>query len=63
MELVKTMFLVGLSAGAGAWVGDKAFAYLGPKLPTQAQPYAGGIKLGAQAAGAVGVFAVLRSVI
>jgi ApbE superfamily uncharacterized protein (UPF0280 family) len=63
MELIKTLALVGVSAGAGAWLGDKAFSYVEPKLP--ATVTAGGrtgAKLGFQAAGAVTVFMVLKSV-
>ena len=63
MEFIKTLALVGVSAGVGAWLGEKAYGQIEKRLPaTVGAAGRTGTKLGLQAAGAVTTYAVLRSV-
>lgn len=63
-NLAKTLALVGLAAGGGAFVGGKLADWGTPKLPESARTpgAAAGIRVGAQAATAVGLYAVLQSI-
>lgn len=64
MGLVKTFALVAVAAGGGAFVGDKLAGFVQPKLPSSAQSpgVQTGVRVGAQAASAVALYAVLTSI-
>ncbi len=64
MEIIKTFATVALAAGVGAWVGEKAFNAVAPKLPASVGAGArAGTKLGFQAGSAVLTYGIVRSIL
>lgn len=60
---MKQLIFVGIAAGVGGFVGEKAMGYLAPHLPasTAGPGVQAGLKIGLQAASTVALYGILRN--